>query len=113
MSKLIFRLRDVPTEEAESVRSLLKENNIEFYETSAGNWGISLAGIWVVDNSQADTARNLINAYQQSLGEAFQHHDTPGLFTVFKAQPLKYILSLLFIGVILYFSIKPFLSFGD
>ena len=42
MSKLLFRLRNVPDDEAEEVRQLLEEHGIETYETDAGNWGISL-----------------------------------------------------------------------
>ena len=71
MSKLVFRLKDVPLEEAEAVRTLLQDSHIEFYETDAGNWGVSLAGIWVRDEEQAITARQLIDSYQHS------HHIKP------------------------------------
>ena len=42
MSKLLFRLRNVPDDEADEVRELLTQHSIEFYETGAGNWGISM-----------------------------------------------------------------------
>ena len=45
MSKLLFRLRHVPEDEAEEVRALLEQNSIEFFETFAGNWGISLPAL--------------------------------------------------------------------
>ena len=38
----LFNLRGVPEDEAEDIRQLLDEHEIEFYETSAGNWGVSL-----------------------------------------------------------------------
>ena len=47
MALLLFRLRNVPDDEADEVRHLLNENSIEFYETSAGNWGISMPAIWL------------------------------------------------------------------
>ncbi|TDO95858.1 DUF6164 family protein [Marinomonas balearica] len=60
MAKLVFRLKNVPEEEADDIRQLLSDNDIAFYETSAGRWQVSLAGIWVKDNEQAITARQLI-----------------------------------------------------
>ena len=65
MSKLLFRLRNVPEDEAHDVRELLSQHEIEFYETSAGNWGISMPGIWVRHDSEYDEARNLLDTYQQ------------------------------------------------
>ena len=47
MSRLLMNLRHVPDDEADEVRALLKEHGIGFYETQAGRWRISLAGIWV------------------------------------------------------------------
>lgn len=67
MSALIFRLRHVPEEEADAVRDLLTKNNIDWYETTAGNWGIAMPGIWVADNQHIEQARDIINAYQQQL----------------------------------------------
>jgi hypothetical protein len=62
--KLLFRLRNVPDDEAQEVRELLDENGVEFYETSAGNWGISLPGIWLADASDYTRARALLDCYQ-------------------------------------------------
>lgn len=64
MATLIFRLKYVPDEEADEVRQLLIDNDIAFYETSAGRWQISLAGLWVKDKEQAVRARALIKADQ-------------------------------------------------
>ena len=44
MSALIFRLRNVPEDEAMQVRDLLDEHRIDWFETSAGNWGIGMPG---------------------------------------------------------------------
>jgi len=64
MSKLLFNLRHVPADEADEVRALLDENGIEFYETFAGNWGISLPALWLRDEAQFASARQLLDDYQ-------------------------------------------------
>ncbi|SRR5690606_14629802 len=64
MSKLLFKLRNVPEDEAEEVRELLSEHQIDFYETSAGNWGISMPALWVREESQYQQARELLDSYQ-------------------------------------------------
>lgn len=64
MSKLLFRMRNVPADEAEEVRALLQEHEIEFFETHAGNWGISMPGLWVMRDEQLGEARLLLDAYQ-------------------------------------------------
>ena len=64
MAMLIFRLKYVPDEEADDIRQLLTDHDIPFYETSAGRWQVSLAGLWVKDKEQALQARALIKADQ-------------------------------------------------
>ena len=65
MSILFFRLRGVPADEADDVRELLAANEIDFYETSAGNWGISLPAIWLHRPDDLAKAQLLFDAYQQ------------------------------------------------
>lgn len=65
MAKLLFKLNGVSNDEANQVRSLLEEHNIDYYETSAGRWGISLAALWIRDNSEFENAREIILACQQ------------------------------------------------
>ncbi|PYF79537.1 MULTISPECIES: DUF6164 family protein [Marinomonas] len=64
MSTLVFRLKYVPEEEADEIRQLLADNDIAFYETTAGRWQISMAGLWVKDKEQAIKARELIREDQ-------------------------------------------------
>ena len=47
MATLVFRLRNVPEDEAQAVRTVLDTNNIDWYETTAGNWGIAMPGLWI------------------------------------------------------------------
>ena len=64
MANLLFKLNNVPDDEADDIRDLLEEGEIEFYETSSGNWGLSFAAIWLKDEQQLQAARQLIDQYQ-------------------------------------------------
>ncbi|BBL35592.1 hypothetical protein Nstercoris_01864 [Nitrosomonas stercoris] len=64
MAKLLFKLRNVPDDEAEEVRLLLSEHQIDFYETTAGNWGVSMPALWVREDTQFQRARTLLDTYQ-------------------------------------------------
>ena len=121
MSVLLFRLRNVPDDEADDIRELLTTNKIDFYETSAGNWGISTAAIWLKNNDDLKHARDLIEQYQQERGTTQQQayiqlkdagrHKT--LLDSFKENPIRFIAYIILIGFILYVSTKPFLSLGN
>ncbi len=118
MSVLLFRLRNVPDDEAEEIRQLLTEHAIEFYETSAGNWGISFAGIWLRDRAQLARAKALIEAYQrerqararaayeQQLREGSQRR----MVDLIRENPIRFLIYLAVIGLVLTLSVKPFLD---
>ncbi|WP_297325884.1 DUF6164 family protein [Nitrosomonas sp.] len=72
MAKILFRLNGVPDDEANDVRELLADNAIDFYETSAGNWGVSMPAIWLTDESQFQKARALLDAYQNERTDRMQ-----------------------------------------
>ncbi|MDT8383325.1 MAG: DUF6164 family protein [Gammaproteobacteria bacterium] len=121
MPALVFSLRNVPEDEADEVRALLSGNDIEFYETSAGNWGISTPAIWLRDEQQFAHARELIDQYQaqrtrqqreryQQLKHDRQHRTFRDLLA---DEPLKVIAYIAIVAVILYFSTKPFLDLGN
>jgi hypothetical protein len=65
MSVLFFPLRSVPTDEADDVRALLIANEIEFYETSAGNWGVSMPAIWLYQQADLEKIQPHFAEYQQ------------------------------------------------
>lgn len=121
MPALLFPLRSVPDDEANEVRTLLADNDIDFYETSAGNWGISTGGIWLPDERQLQQAKELISAYQAERGvqqrEAYEQLKREGKHRTFWAllweEPLKVIAYIGIVLVIIYFSTKPFLSLGS
>jgi hypothetical protein len=64
MAKILFRLNGVSDDEANDVRELLANHAIDFYETSPGNWGVSMPAIWLRDDSQFQKARALLDTYQ-------------------------------------------------
>ena len=118
MSAIVFRLNDVPENEAQAVRDLLSENNIEFYETSAGKWGFSVAAIWVKDDTHKDRARELIEAYElrhydavhgeyEKLRQLGQHETFSHRLI---RNPFLVIVYILLVLVILYLTLIPFIS---
>ena len=116
MAVLLFKLRYVPDDEAQDIRDLLNENNIEFYETSAGVMGISMPGIWLRDESKLVTARALIDAYQQQrtkeMRRAYRDQLAAGesrsMWQIFKEAPLRFLGYLLTIVVLIYFTVAGF-----
>ena len=64
MAKILFRLNGVSDDETNNVRELLINNAIDFYETSSGNWGVSMPAIWLSEDSQFEKAQALLNTYQ-------------------------------------------------
>ncbi|MEX2130439.1 MAG: DUF6164 family protein [Pseudohongiellaceae bacterium] len=118
MAVLLFKLRHVPEDEAEEVRALLAGNGIEFYETSAGNWNISMPGIWLNDDSQRELALELLEEYQlQRLNNARREYEQlkvegqiPTIAHRFHENPVRFIFySGLILGV-LYLSLHLFLG---
>nr|WP_277816503.1 DUF6164 family protein [Mariprofundus sp. KV] len=117
----MFKLRDVPDDEAEDVRLLLGEHDISFYETHAGGFGIGTPAIWLHDDEKLDQARLLIDGYQ-SRRHAEKRAEYERLraeggqvtfFDRFRQHPVMVIVLLLFSLFILYVSLSPFLSFGN
>lgn len=116
----LIDLRNVLDDEAEELRRLLCDNGIEYYETSAGNWGISVPAIWLHDDSQLESARRLVAAYQDArFARARDEYDRlkragrqPTLVDRIRDDPLQFVLYLAAIAVVLYLSIKPFTEIG-
>lgn len=121
MAIRIFNLRGVPDDEAEDIRELLKQDNIDFYETPAGNWGMSTPALWLSDETLEPRARTLISAYQtarqikakadyaqqKSAGE----HRT--LFDSIRENPLRFVIYMIIICALLYISTIPFINLAQ
>jgi len=121
MSKILFRLSGVSEDEASEVRALLEEHEIDFYETTAGNWGVSLAAIWVRDESQCESARTLLDKYQQERtarmkAEYAQLKGTGQNKTIvdnMKDKPIQMVFCILVVGLIVYLSIRLITDLGQ
>ncbi|KAB7762969.1 DUF6164 family protein [Xanthomonas maliensis] len=68
MAKLLLNLRNVPEDEAEDVRSLLRSHALQTYETRPSSWGISAGGIWLSDAADYPRAKALLDHYQAERG---------------------------------------------
>ncbi len=119
MSKLVFRLNNVPEEEADLVRQLLTDHQFEFYETHAGRWGISVAALWLKDDDEFVRARELIDSFQQNyttkMRTEFEQAKEDGLVPTFwqllRASPFIVVTYWLLIIAVAALTIFPMFSF--
>lgn len=115
MSTLVFKLRNVPEDEARDVQELLNANNIEFFETTAGNWGISMPGLWVEDQD-VQRSRELINHYQTERAAAHRERHQEAVargeqahwYDSFFSRPWATLGTVLFCLFIIYALLAPF-----
>lgn len=120
MPAKLFSLHNVPDDEAEEVRELLRSNEIAFYETPAGNWGVSVSYIWLHDENALEKARALIAEYQQErlirakeeYAQLVQTGKRRTISDVIRENPLRFIVYLAAIAAVLYFSTRPFMNIG-
>ena len=111
---------NVPEDEAQEVRELMENNDIETFETSAGNWGISMPALWLKSEEQFEYASELLKTYQTERTLKIKAHykleqeqgEARTLWSSFSEAPSRFILYVGIIGVILYLSLSLFLSFG-
>jgi len=119
MAAKLFKLRHVPDDEAEDIRQLLSEDEITFYETEAGGWGISVPAIWLHDETELDRANALIASYQEQRAEKaraqYQLEKEQGLqptvLDKIKQNPAQFVLLVIAALFVLYVSLSPFVDF--
>lgn len=119
MSILLYRLNDSSFDEAEEIRELLESNDIDYYETLPGRWGFSVAAIWLVNETQLTQAQKLVQQYQNErvtrIRAEYRQLKAEGkietIFDRLKQHTILFIMTLLIILFIAYFSIKPFINF--
>jgi len=115
MAKLLFRLRNVPDDEATAVRKMLDEHRVDYYETEAGNWGISMPAIWINDDTRYEEYKSLIDNWQQDYAATsranYQQRKAdglePSLFDHIKSRPLPSLLAIAFSIFIIYVMLGP------
>ncbi len=120
MAILLFCLRGVPEDEAFEIRDLLTHHEIDFYETNAGNWGVSMPALWLRDEWQLNQAKQLLKDYQHyrytSQRDRYLKCKAEGehktLIQSFSQNPLSFSIYLVAIGLIVYVSIKLLFELG-
>lgn len=103
MPTMLFSLRQVPDDEADEVRALLREHEIGFYETPGSKWGLGAGALWTRDAEAVARAKALIAEYQERRGEqARAEHASrvrdgtaPTFLDVVRNEPLRVLLVLL------------------
>ncbi|HSX84237.1 MAG TPA: DUF6164 family protein [Cellvibrio sp.] len=99
MARLLFKLAQVPEDEASEIRALLDEHHIQYYETDAGFFRVGLDAIWLGDGAQEEQARELIRIYQagrrirqqQNYAQLIEAGQAPNVWQHFCAQPIRFI----------------------
>jgi hypothetical protein len=102
MARLLLNLRQVPEDEADDVRALLREHSIEFYESRPSVFGISAGGIWLRHDGDYGRARAELDRYQVARRErAREAHArdlaegrAPGVAEQLRTDPLRVLLVL-------------------
>ena len=120
MARLLFKLNGVPDDEAQDIRDRLDEAGVDYYETPAGRWGISLAAIWLKDESELERANAIIDRYQQERYRGAREEyerlkregRLEGLVDRFRREPLRMLIYILAILAVLYISILPIIHLG-
>ncbi|AQT59152.1 hypothetical protein CBP51_16200 [Cellvibrio mixtus] len=116
MAKLLFKLAQVPDDEAQEIRELLTREAIRFYETDAGFFRVGLDAIWLADAEQEARARELLLAYQQERNQRQQENyarlveagEAPNVWQLFCAQPLRFIALVVAIIFVASLTLLPF-----
>lgn len=116
MAILLFRLNNVPDDEAQDIRELLQAHEIYFYETDAGFWRVGLDAIWLPDDTNEQPARELILAYQtertanqqKNYAELEAQGKTLTFWQHFCSSPIRVIGFLVAIAFVLLITFVPF-----
>jgi hypothetical protein len=116
MTILLFKLQNVPDDEAADVRELLAENDIYFYETHAGFWRLGVDGLWLPDDTHLERARELIHIYQTQrtdtqkklYADLLEQGEAPTLWQNFLISPLRFVLLIVAVFFVLTLTLAPF-----
>jgi hypothetical protein len=118
MATHLIKLRHMPPDELEEIHALMEAHDIDVYETSAGNWGISLPALWLSRDEQLAEAKALLKQYEQErftrIRSEYETLKEAGKARTFldiaRENPVRYIAYLVMIAALLYISLVPFLS---
>lgn len=116
MARLLFKLSNVPDDEAQDIRELLNNHDIHFYETNAGFFRVGLDAIWLADGTQEEQARELIRSYQaervvrqqENYAQLVEVGQVPSVWQRFCAQPIRFIALVVAILFVAALTVVPF-----
>lgn len=116
MARLLFKLSNVPDDEAQDIRDLLNNHDIHFYETNAGFWRVGLDAIWLADGIQEEEARELIRIYQaervvrqqENHAQLVEAGQVPSVWQRFCAQPIRFMALIVAIIFVAGLTVVPF-----
>lgn len=116
MARLLFKLAQVPEDEAAEIRALLDEHQITYYETDAGFFRVGLDAIWLADSTQEERARELMREYQeercvrqqQNYAQLVEAGQVPSVWQHFCAQPIRFIAAAIAIIFVAGLTLIPF-----
>ncbi len=63
MAKKLFSYPQDSEEEADSLKSLLQNHNIEYYETPGNQWTYTRASLWIKDDDDFSRANELLQKH--------------------------------------------------
>jgi Family of unknown function (DUF6164) len=120
MAFLFFRLNGVPQDEADDIRQLLDNHQIDYYETDGGNWGMSMPAIWLHTEEDMEKIQPLYDEYQrdrtESQRELYQQQKYQnrhkGFFNRHKQHPFRLLFYVGIIVLVAYCSIKWVFEMG-
>lgn len=118
MAIQLMKLRNVPADELEEIHALLEQHDIPVYETSAGNWGISMPALWLQDDARFEEARTLLDAYaaerQAKARNAYETLKAEGkartLLDIARENPLRFVAYLILAAGLVWVSTVPFIQ---
>jgi len=108
MAELLLRLRHVPDDERQEILCLLDEYGIDYYETTAGSWGLGVAGLWLKEGIQAEQAHALLEAYHLRRQQEASLYPPASHWQHWQQYPGRSLLFLLLIAGVLGISLLPF-----
>ena len=100
MPHLLFKLAGVHQDEIDAVHDCLDEASVDYYETTAGTFGLGVAAIWVRDKDEFTRAKEVMLLFHQSWAEENQGRQTMSFGRSLLAYPGRY-LSILLVFVLL------------
>lgn len=111
-----MNLRQVPDDEADEVRELLKQHELPYFETPPSRFGISAGAIWLGDDGRREQAQSLLQQYQQqrrerareALESARRDGSAATFWSLLRREPLRVVSALIVIAALVALCALPY-----